>query len=150
MQISSLEFKEKEKFPISFTGEGANVSPSLVIEDVPEKARTLVLVLEDPDAEKNCGHSWIHWVLFNIPAEETIKIAKNSYLGLRGINDYGKIQYSGPMPPRANGTHHYFFRVFALDCELSFEEGAKLEKIKDAMSGHVLDKADFYGVYWRD
>lgn len=150
MKISSPDFKEKEKFPVVFTGDGANVSPSLIIEDVPENAKTLVLVLEDPDSEKVCGHTWIHWILFNIPADSRVEIAKNSYLGIKGLNDYGKLLYSGPMPPRANGTHHYYFKVFALDCELDLNEGATLDKIKNKMEKHILDKAEFYGIYWRD
>ena len=150
MKIGSPELKEKEKFPVVFTGVGANVSPPLIIEEVPINSKSLLLVVEDPDAEKVCGHTWIHWILYNIPAEKTVEINKNSYLGLRGINDYGKLQYSGPMPPRAGGTHHYYFKVFALDCELDLEEGAALDKIKKMIDKHILEKAEFSGVYWRD
>jgi len=150
MKISSPDFKEKEKFPTAFTGDGANVSPPLIIEDVPDKAKSLVLFLEDPDSEKVCGHSWIHWLLYNIPADKKVEINKNSYLGLRGKNDYGKLPYGGPLPPRATGAHHYYFKVFALDCELDLGEGLNLDEIKKKMENRILDKAEFFGVYWRD
>lgn len=150
MKISSSTFKEGEKIPRLYTGESANISPQLSIEEVPNKSKSLVLVFEDPDSEKLSGHVWIHWILFNIPADKTVEIDKNSYLGVRGINDYGKLQYSGPMPPRGNGAHHYYFKVFALDCELDLEEGVKLDVLQKAMKNHILDKAEFHGIYWRD
>lgn len=153
MRISSPAFKEGDKIPARYTGESTNLNPPLLIEEIPKEAEAGVLVCEDPDAETSSGKPWLHWSLFNVPCHngDKIEITENSYLGIKGLNDFGKLQYGGPMPPRGSGKHRYVFKFYALDKNLDLKEGAKREEVEKAMSKiKILDKAEFFGIYWRD
>ena len=143
MQITSPAFEYNERIPEKFTCDGDNFNPTLEIEDVPEDAQSLVLIVDDPDAPMG---TWVHWVVFNIPPE-TGFIAENSVPGTLGINDFKKLDYGGPCPP--SGTHRYFFRVYALDIKLNLAEGATKSDVERHMKGHVLDEAELMGTYSR-
>ena len=101
MQLTSPDFKNKEKIPVKFTGDGENINPELVIGDIPENAKSLVLIVDDPD----CAGGWDHWIVWNIKITNSIK--ENSILGLQGKNSWGTDRYKGPKPP--SGTHQIFF-----------------------------------------
>ncbi len=142
MKLSSPEFKHNDAIPKEFTCDGADVNPALEIEDLPEEANSLALIVDDPDAP---GKTWVHWVVYNISVSP--KIAKDSVPGVRGKNDFGKMEYGGPCPP--SGTHRYFFKLYALDTELDLPQGTSKKELESAMQGHILDQDELIGLYTR-
>lgn len=140
MRITSPDFGNNQIIPASFTCDGEDINPSLVIEDIPKEAKSLVLIVDDPDAPMG---TWVHWVVYDIPV--TNRISQNSIPGKQGINDFRKKDYGGPCPP--SGTHRYFFKIYALDTTLNLEEGISKEALEEAMQGHILDKAELIGLY---
>ena len=145
MKITSPDFSEDGMIPARFTCDGANVNPRLDIAGVPARARSLVLIVDDPDAPVG---TWNHWLLWNIdPA--TTKIAENSVPAgaVQGRSDFGQEKYIGPSPP--SGTHRYFFRLLALDAKLDLPAGAGRAALETALRGHVLMRADLMGRYRR-
>lgn len=140
MKLTSKEFDHNGPIPKKFTCQGADVNPSLNIENIPEGAKSLALIVDDPDAPMG---TWVHWVVFDIPVIS--EIAQESIPGKQGINDFGRRYWGGPCPP--SGTHRYFFKIYALDSELGLEEGVSKEDLEGAMQGHILDQAELIGVY---
>jgi len=140
MKIISKEFSEQGKIPKKFTCQGQDISPQLTIENIPQDAKSLALIVDDPDAPMG---TWVHWVVFNIKPKD--KIAEGEIPGTQGINDFGKLNYGGPCPP--SGTHRYFFKLYALDVELNLEKGCSKEDLETAMQGHILEKAELVGIY---
>lgn len=145
MKISSTAFNENETIPEKFTSDDANVSPPLHIEDVSSRAKSLALVVEDPDAPSGTFH---HWVLFNM-SPRTSDIHENSVpvMATQGRNDFGDLEYGGPKPP--SGEHHYFFNIYALDTVLSLPRGADSKTLENEMKGHIVDQASLMGRYAR-
>ncbi|HWF20162.1 MAG TPA: YbhB/YbcL family Raf kinase inhibitor-like protein [Verrucomicrobiae bacterium] len=143
MKISSSAFKENDTIPKKFTKDDANVSPPLHIDDIPSRAKSLALVVEDPDAPSGTFH---HWVLFNM-SPRTADIHENSVpvMATQGRNDFGELEYGGPKPP--SGEHHYFFNVYALDTVLSLPRGTDSKALETEMKGHVVDQASLMGRY---
>jgi Raf kinase inhibitor-like YbhB/YbcL family protein len=148
IKITSTVFQDGGSLPRPYTCDGPNVSPSLRWDGVPAQAKTLALVCDDPDAP---GQVWVHWVLYNLPAEtlglvENVpKLDKLPGGGLQGTNDFHKIGYDGPCPPR--GIHRYYFKLYALDAELPLEPGATKDELLKAMEGHVLAEGQLMGKY---
>lgn len=140
MEISSPAFVHEQRIPAKYTCQGANINPKLVIKGMPTKTKSLVLIVDDPDAPRKI---WVHWVVYNIPPQEVIE--ENSVPGMQGINDFKMQNYGGPCPPF--GVHRYFFKLYALDSLLALSEGAFKEKVLDAMKGHVLAEATLVGLY---
>ncbi len=142
MKLTSPEFKHNQFIPDKFTCDGEDVNPELIIEDIPKEAKSLVLILDDPDASVG---TWVHWIVFNIPVIN--RIEENSIPGKQGSNSSGKRDYRGPRPPL--GTHRYFFKVYALDTMLNLQEGIAKSALLDAMQGHILANAELIGLYRR-
>ena len=142
MKISSPEFGNNSSIPSKFTCEGQDINPTLSIEGVPAQTKTLALIMDDPDAPMG---TWVHWVVFNIPIDD--RIEEDSVPGTPGMNTAKKLEYHGPCPP--SGTHRYFFKIYALDCELDLQEGASKGALEKVMQGHILDKAELIGLYKR-
>ena len=143
MKLASPAFEEGETIPTEYTCEGEGVSPPLQIDNLPDGARTLVLIVDDPDAP---GGTWDHWVAFDIAP--TSEIARDvGALGTAGLNSWSTIGYGGPCPP--TGTHRYIHQVYALDTELGLAEGATKAEVLEAMEGNVLSEATLIGVYQR-
>jgi Raf kinase inhibitor-like YbhB/YbcL family protein len=140
MKIRSPEFEHNGFIPAKFTCQGQDINPPLIIEDVPEGAKSLVLIVDDPDAPMT---TWVHWVLFNIPVVG--KIEEDSILGEQGLNDFGRKDYGGPCPP--SGTHRYFFKIYALDARLDLRGDAGKKDVEKAMEGRILGKAELIGLY---
>ena len=144
MKITSSAFREGGNIPSKFTCDSGNASPPLQITGVPPEAKTLVLIADDPDAP---GGLFTHWLVWNIPPQ-TNSIAEGSGpKGVHGTNDFGKSGYGAPCPPP--GTHRYYFRVFALDRELTLPAGAKRSQLDGAMKGHVVAQGELMGRYSR-
>ncbi len=140
MEITSPEFGSMQKIPKKFSCQGKSINPTLHIKNIPEKAKSLALIMDDPDAPKQ---TFVHWVIFNIPFVEEIK--EDSIPGLEGVNTAGEIGYFPPCPP--SGSHRYYFKLYALDCELSLEEGITKEALLRAMDGHIIEEAELIGTY---
>jgi Raf kinase inhibitor-like YbhB/YbcL family protein len=150
LQITSPSFSEGGMIPERYTCDGTDVSPELIWAGVPDGVRSLVLICDDPDAPMG---TWVHWVLFNIPPEETgLPAAIKSEPSLRngalhGTNDFRRLGYGGPCPP--GGTHRYYFKIYALDIKLSLDSGATKTQVEDAMAGHILAEGQLMGKYKR-
>lgn len=144
MKITSSAFQEGASIPSKFTCDGADTSPPLQIAEVPAGAKSLALIVDDPDAPSGL---FTHWMVWNI-SPQTNAIAEGSTpKGVHGANDFGKSGYGGPCPP--SGTHRYYFKIFALDRELDLPSGAKRSQLDAAMKGHVVGQGELMGRYSR-
>jgi len=125
---------------------GENRSPQLAWTGIPEGTVSFALLVEDPD-----GQNWSHWVIFNMGVDieglgEDVPKTTDLDNGVKqGTNDFGGIGWGGPSPP--SGTHHYYFRLYALDTMLSLPSGATLTQVRNAMQGHILDTAELMGTF---
>lgn len=140
MKLTSPEFEHNGFIPGKFTCQGDDVNPELIIEGLPNGAKSLALIVDDPDAPMG---TWVHWVVYNIPVIS--RIEGNSIPGTQGGNDFGRKNYGGPCPP--SGTHRYFFKIYALDAQLNLPEGISKQGLEEAIQGHILDKAELIGLY---
>ncbi len=151
LNLKSKAFDNKEYIPQKYTCEGENVSPPLQWTDVPSKVKSFVLICDDPDAPMGV---WVHWVIFNIPAnitnlEEGVLPENSASEGIIcGINDFGNIGYGGPCPP-SGLAHRYFFKLYALDSLLSLKEGILKQQVLSAMDGHIIAQAELIGLFSR-
>jgi len=141
--VKSSAFENNKLIPTKYTCDGANVNPPLTIEGVPEETKTLVLIVDDPDAPMG---TFDHWIVWDIPPT-TSKIEENTVPGADGISSYRKHAYGGPCPPY--GTHRYFFKVYALDVQLELSPASKKKDVEKAMQGHILAKGELVGLYRR-
>ena len=150
IKLTSTAFKEGQAIPRTYTCDGVNVSPPLEWSGVPKTAKTVAIICDDPDASPD---TWVHWVLYNLPAdnigivESMPKTEKLLAGGFQGANDFKKIGYGGPCPP--SGTHHYFFKIYALDSELPLQAGATKAETMKAMEGHIILQGQLMGTYKR-
>src|SRR5205807_1427165 len=144
MKITSSAFQQGANIPSKFSCDGANTSPPLQISDVPSEAKSLVLIVDDPDAPSGL---FTHWVVWNISSQTTTIAEGSTPKGVQGTNDFGKSGYGGPCPP--SGTHRYYFKIFALDRELDLPFGAKRGQLDAAMKGHVVAQGEVMGRYSR-
>jgi Raf kinase inhibitor-like YbhB/YbcL family protein len=140
LSVTSPAFKDKDPIPAKYTCQGQNVNPPLAIGNIPEGTKSLVLIIEDPDAP---GATFNHWVVWNIPP--TGSIEENSAPGVQGSNSAGKNSYMGPCPP--SGSHRYFFKTYALDTMLDLPPGSDKKAVEKAMKDHVLAEGTLMGVY---
>lgn len=144
MNLTSPAFKNNGNIPPLYTCDGENTIPSLEFKDIPVEAKSLALVVEDPDAPSG---TFDHWVLFNMPVSIHGVDEGREPEAVRGNNSSGKTGYVGPCPP--SGVHHYIFTLYALDTELAAEEGASKKDILEAMGTHIVDRAKLIGLYGR-
>ena len=140
MKITSPDFKHNEFIPRKFTCQGEDINPALIIESIPKEAKSLAMIVDDPDAPMG---TWVHWVVYDIGVVE--RIEENSIPGKQGSNNFGRKNYGGPCPP--SGTHRYFFKIYALDQMLNLKEGLSKQELEKAMQGHILEKAELIGLY---
>ncbi len=151
LSVASTAFKEGEMVPAKYTCDGEELSPPLTFDAVPPDAKSIVVIADDPDAP---GKTWVHWVMFNIPADERMiaqdvpKTENTPFDAVQGKNDFGKVGYGGPCPP--SGTHRYFFKVYALDKELDLDSKATKADVEKAMEGHVTASGQLMGKYSRE
>lgn len=146
MKFFSPAFQDGCLIPRKYTCEGEELSPPLEIQEIPKEAKSLVLIMDDPDVPKHLRKDgmWVHWVLFNIP-KETRTIEENRLPeGTLGMGT-GMMGYQGPCPP--DREHRYFFKLYALDTWLNLKEGSTKEDVEKAMEGHILELSSFIGRY---
>lgn len=142
LHVTSPAFQHLDPLPAKYTCEGANINPPLDIAGIPAEAKSLALIIDDPDAALT---TFVHWIVWNIPVMAHLK--ENSIPGEEGRNDFRKQHYGGPCPP--SGTHHYFFKVYALDTMLDLPPDTKKKQLLKAMEGHILAKGEMIGMYKR-
>jgi Raf kinase inhibitor-like YbhB/YbcL family protein len=145
MELTSGVFDEGAPIPERYTCDGDNASPPLSWASVPGGARSLALIVHDPDAPSG---DFVHWVAWNIDAGSP-GLDESAPAPAEGTNGFGKQGYDGPCPPSGHGPHRYLHELFALDAELDLEPGATSEQLEDAMNGHVLAGAELVGTYER-
>src|SRR3990172_5533244 len=143
LTIRSAALENKQPIPKKYTCDADEVNPPLTITETPTDTKSLVLIVEDPDAPAGL---WIHWLVWNIPPTTTI-INENSVPGTQGLNTSGSRSYQGPCPP--SGTHRYFFKIYALDTKLDLSEKSTKKDVEKAMQGHVIAQGELMGVYSR-
>jgi Raf kinase inhibitor-like YbhB/YbcL family protein len=153
--LRSSAFDADAAIPAKHTGEGPDLSPALEWEGLPAGTKELALICDDPDAPRPIP--WVHWVIYKIPAtctglSEGIPMDQSLSTpagALQGTTDFGRIGYGGPMPPKGHGTHHYHFKLYALDTTLGLNPGATKKELLAAIKGHVLDEGKLTGTYER-
>jgi hypothetical protein len=141
MKIISAAFEHNKYIPEKYSCQGSGVNPPLEISGIPLEAKSLALIMDDPDAPMG---TFDHWIVFDIRPEG--RIEENSAPGIEGTNTIGENNYVPPCPP--SGTHRYFFKVYALDCLLGLEgSSTDKKKLEDSMKGHILASAELIGLY---
>jgi Raf kinase inhibitor-like YbhB/YbcL family protein len=151
LTLTSSAFSEGEIIPRQHTGDGKDLSPPLRWTGAPKGTNSFAMICDDPDAPRGI---WVHWVLFNLPADtgelpEGVPARESLPSGARqGKNDFGKIGYGGPAPPRGK-PHRYFFKLHALNTMLDLPAGATKSQVVDAMKGRILAEAQLVGKYAR-
>lgn len=143
MKIESSAFQHNQFIPSGYTCQGQNVNPPLAFSDVPGEAKSLALIMDDPDATVG---TWVHWTVWNINPQ-TKEIGQNSVPAqtTEGVTSFGKPGYGGPCPP--TGTHRYFFKLYALNTILTLNSESGKEDLEKAIEGHILEKAELIGLY---
>lgn len=144
LELRSPVFKDGDAILSKYTCDGKNINPPLEILGVPDSAKSLVLIVDDPDSPAKV---WVHWLVWNISPDTKI-IEENSVpIGAtEGINDFFRTSYGGPCPQL--GTHHYYFKLYALDAILELDSLATTkEKLEKAMEMHILDTSTLIGLY---
>lgn len=154
LTFESPAFADGASIPPRYTADGADVSPTLTVEGVPDRAETVALVVDDPDAP---GSPFTHWLLWNVPAgrtaipEDVPRTGTVDSLGgaRQGTNDFGEVGYRGPKPPAGDGPHSYRFTLYVLGRPLAVEAGARKAVLVDAIDGTHLARARFTAEYER-
>lgn len=139
MKIVSPLITDGSEILNKFTCEGQNINPPLQFVDIPHNAKSLVLIMDDPDATNG---TFVHWLLYNIDRTTTF-LDENQTAGTEGMTSWGNPGYGGPCPP--SGTHRYFFKLYALDTVLALADNPTKHIIEEAMEGHVVEQAVLMG-----
>jgi len=145
-ELQSSEFSDGDEIPRKYGYKNDNVNPPLTINGVPPEAKSLTLIMDDPDAQAAVGKVWVHWVISNI--EPTITEIPESFTLsniMEGKNDFGELGYGGPAPP--DKKHTYIFKLYALDLKLELQKGATKAEVESAMKGHVIEQTTLKGTY---
>ncbi|MCD6372783.1 MAG: YbhB/YbcL family Raf kinase inhibitor-like protein [Thermococcus sp.] len=152
LEVGSV-FHNGDFIPVEFTCDGENVNPPIFIGHIDQRVKSLVIIMDDPDAPAG---TFTHWMAWNIPPLGEIPkgvpnqgIIESPIRMVQGKNDFGRIGYGGPCPPRGHGVHHYHFKVYALDTNLDLEPGAARKELERAMEGHVIQWGELVGLYER-
>ncbi|HEX6977297.1 MAG TPA: YbhB/YbcL family Raf kinase inhibitor-like protein [Patescibacteria group bacterium] len=143
MKIKSSAFENNEKIPPKYTCDGEKISPPLAFLDVPVEAKSLVLIVEDPDSTNG---TFTHWITWNIPSD-SLGIGEGGMAGIEGINSEGIGGYTPPCP--ICGQHRYFFRLYAVDTTFDLTTTVKRSDLDEKMKGHIVSEARLIGRYGR-
>lgn len=153
-KLESSDFVHFGEIPVLFTCDGDNISPALSWVNLPENTKSLVLIIDDPDAPDpaNPQRTWVHWLVYNIPPTAR-QLPRNSTEAtlpagtLQGKNDWGRKSYGGPCPPI--GRHHYFHKLYALDIKLPDLNSPTKKELEAAMAGHIIAQTELIGTFQR-
>jgi len=145
MQIQIAEFNDGEDIPLEYGCKGQNIAPLIAISGVAEQAKSLVLIMDDPDAPVG---RWFHWLIWNMPVDTKVidrdNLPKDVIIGK---NSSGNNSYDGPCPPY--GTHHYYFKLYALNTLLDLDPNAEGLDLEKELEGHIVARAQYMGTYSR-
>lgn len=146
MKLISSAFENNSIIPKKFGYNHGNISPPLIIEEIPPLTKSLILIMDDPDAQKVVGKVWVHWILWNIPPESK-KILENQIpeKSIEGINDFGEIGYGGPAPP--DKEHTYYFKLYALDKILNIGSNLSKKEIENKIQNNIIEECVLTGKY---
>lgn len=146
MILESSAFKDGGEIPKKHGYKNDNINPPLKIRDVPSDAKSLVLIMDDPDAMGAVGKLWVHWLVWNIDPK-TSEIAESSVPqgAIEGTTDFGAIGYGGPAPP--DKRHTYIFKLYALNSIISLKKGANKKQLEDAMRDHIIAQTSLRGTF---
>lgn len=144
MKIESAAFGQGEHIPVKYTCIGSNVSPPLTFKNVPANAKSLALIVDDPDAPKG---TFDHWIVWNIAPHES-GLPEDAKVSHAGKNSYQELHYRGPCPPSGK-AHRYFFKLYALDIVLDLPSGVYKDRVEEAMKDHILAEATLIGLFQR-
>jgi Raf kinase inhibitor-like YbhB/YbcL family protein len=155
MRIEAKDFNDGDRIPERYTADGDDLSPALSISDLPDDARSLALIVDDPDAPAG---TWVHWLIWGIPADLTAipedvppdEIVEELGGARQGKNDFDAIGYGGPAPPHGHGQHRYRFTAYALREHIDLDAGATREALEARLEDATLDTARLTGTYSRD
>lgn len=163
LTLTSPSFRNNQPIPVKHTCGGEDVSPALKWEGAPAGTKSFALIADDTDAP---GGTWVHWLIYDMDTSElpenTSKIdavgtrlmvnpsGAKTWFAAQGMNDFGKVGYGGPCPPRGHGAHHYHFRLYALDVELKLASRATRQQLEAAMKGHIIAEAELVGTFQRE
>lgn len=154
ISMTSTAFEAQKPIPKKYTGEGQDLSPPLAWAQLPQGTKELALICDDPDAPMG---TWVHWVIYKIPADAAglpeglprDKSLKTPAGAAQGVNSFGNLGYGGPMPPKGHGTHHYHFKLYALDKPVSAPPGVDKKTLLAEIREHVLAQGELVGTYQR-
>jgi len=144
--LESNAFKNEQEIPKKYGYKNNNINPPLNIKQIPQNTKSLVLIMDDPDAMNVVGKIWVHWILWNI--ESTTKEIKENSIptgAIEGKTDFGEIGYGGPAPP--DKEHKYIFKLYALDNKLNLNVGASKEQVEASMKNHIIAEAQLIGKF---
>lgn len=144
MIISSPAFQDQQPIPAKYTCKGEDVSPPLEFSGIPKGTKSLVLIVDDPDAPMGTFDHWIVWGI----APSVHSLAENTYVEHQGLNHFDELRYRGPCPPPGK-PHRYFFKLYAIDTTLTLKDGSTKEEVEKAIQGHILSKATLIGTFQR-
>lgn len=149
MKLTSRAFKQGQSIPSIYTCDGKDWNPPLEISQVPENAKSLVLIMEDPDVPKSirADQLYVHWVIYDIPPDTQSISEHSSPPGVQGKGTNGQTAYMGPCPP--DREHRYFFKLYALDTKLNLPKGQTKVEVEKKMQGHIISSAELMGKYVR-
>jgi Raf kinase inhibitor-like YbhB/YbcL family protein len=152
MSLASSAFAEGASIPEQYTCQGKNISPPLKWSGVPSQAKSLALIVDDPDAPAG---TWVHWLLFDLapstselPEDFATKGHMTAEMGKQGRNDFKRSGYGGPCPP-VGKPHRYFYKLYALDTALQLKPGATKKDVERAMEKHIIGQGQLMGIYKR-
>lgn len=144
MKLTTV-FAHNENIPSEYTCDGQDLAPLLTVSQVPANTKSLVLIVDDPDAPIK---TWVHWLVYNLPADTRTIDAKNlPPEAKQGMTDFGRIGWGGPCPP--SGTHRYFFKLYAIDTIIDMPAGIDKVQLENAISNHTIEKTELVGLYQR-
>lgn len=147
MELKSAAFKDGGFIPPKFTCDGENINPLIEVVGVPENTKSMVLIIDDPDAPAG---TWDHWIMWNIDPKTSYIHEDSVPAGaVEGTTSFGKPKYGGPCPPKGDKPHHYIFKLYALDTTLELPEETTKQELEQTMKGHVLAQATLTGKYKR-
>ena len=146
MNLTSSAFKNGGVIPRKYGYKNENFNPPLEISEIPEKTKSLVLIMDDPDAMGAVGKVWVHWVLWNI-SPKIIDIHENSIPedSIEGKTDFDEIGYGGPAPP--DKEHTYVFKLYALDVDLNLKQGSTKKQVEESMNQHIITETKLRGKF---
>ncbi|MGC9771806.1 YbhB/YbcL family Raf kinase inhibitor-like protein [Fervidobacterium islandicum] len=153
MIVTSV-FKNGDFIPNKYACEGQDINPELAISNIPDGAKTIAIICDDPDAPIGI---FVHWVLWNYPVTDSTmkipeglqKVEKLPNGAMQGYNDFGRIGYNGPCPPKGHGVHHYHFKVYAVNTFLELKGKVTKKDLEKALNGKIIAQAELIGLYER-